>query len=560
MTQDKDNYQAALRDFTQLQLKAYLQEALSKLFGRSNELLSFEEVAQKLKLSTRKEQGIKDIPLSSIVGSVGRYHDFTRQFLPLQGNEAERSRWARVKAAMDDPVGPGWPPIDVYKIGEAYFVLDGNHRVSVARQEGFRTIQANIVELKTDVPITPELDMDDLIVKSEYAEFLRESGIRALIPDVDLLVSIPGQYSKLMEHINVHRYFMGIDQEREIPFMEAVGHWYEMIYRPIVDPLKARGMLRYFPGRTLTDLYLWISEHRAELENVLGWQLRAESVIDELVFSAKTVGQDDLLEAGAWRKSRTVERFTDHLFKDVLIPVDRLILSSQAIQQGLIIAAKEKSNLQGLHIETDLSNVDQFGIEDLKKIFAGWCAEAGVEGSMAVVSGEPTKQILNRSLLTDLIILKVQHPPESLFSRSGAGLRTIIHNAARPILALPNNASPLMNALVAFDGSAKAKEALYMAAYLAERWGTKLTIAALEGKDAEKNLVFAKNALEFYELTAEYEIGGQSAQHFLNMIQQRELDMVIMGGYSGNPFNEIMIGSMVNTMLQSANVPLMICR
>lgn len=560
MDQDKDNYQAALRDFNQLRLKASLQEALSKLFGKSNELLSFEEVAQKLKLTSRKEHGIKDISLKAIVGSVGRYHDFNRQFLPLQSNEAEKTRWARVKAAIDDPGGAGWPPIDVYKIGEAYFVLDGNHRVSVARQEGFTHIQANVVELKTDVPITPDLNMDDLIVKSEYAEFLRETGIRDVIQDIDLLVSIPGQYTKLFDHIEVHRYFMGIEQQREIPYSDALANWYETIYRPIIDPLGERGLLRYFPGRTLTDLYLWISEHRVDLENELGWQLRAETVIEELVFSASSAGQQELRETGAWRKSRLVERYTDHLFKDVLIPIDRLLLSSQAIQQGFILASKENCHLHGLHIKGSIKRAEDVELEESKKIFASWCSEVGVGGSMAVVTGDATKQILNRSLLTDLVILKVQHPPENTLSRSGAGLRTIIHKSARPILALPGNATSLMNALVAYDGSVKAKEALYMAAYLAERWGTKLTIASLEGKEAEKNIEFARKSLEFYELPAEYQIGGQSAQHFLNTIQERELDLVIMGSYSGNPFNEVIIGSMVNTMLQLANVPLMICR
>src|SRR5512137_2816390 len=122
------NLQSALNDFNEARLQASLQEALARLTGRSNELLSYDEVAQKLKLNVRSERGVFDIPLDAIVGSVGRYSDFTRSFLPLKTSSQERVRWARVKASMDDPSGSGWPPIDVYKVGQVYFVLDGNHR------------------------------------------------------------------------------------------------------------------------------------------------------------------------------------------------------------------------------------------------------------------------------------------------------------------------------------------------------------------------------------------------------------------------------------------------
>jgi hypothetical protein len=185
---NKMNYQSALQDFNDARLKASLQEALARLTGKPNELLSYDEVAQKLKLRVRSDRGIHDIPVESIVGSVGRYTDFTRTFLPRKlGNQ---ERWARVKAVMDDPVGAGMEPIEVYKVGEAYFVLDGNHRVSIARQEGFEFIEAHIIEVKTDVPVTPDLQPDDLIIKAEYADFLEKTDIRSLFPNVDLSVSM----------------------------------------------------------------------------------------------------------------------------------------------------------------------------------------------------------------------------------------------------------------------------------------------------------------------------------------------------------------------------------
>lgn len=560
MEHNTGRFQSAVRDFNQLRLKATLQEALSKFFGHSNELLSFEEVAKKLKLASRREKGIQDIPLAAIVGSVGRYHDFNRQFLPLQSSELERTRWARVKASIDDPEGPGWPPIEVYKIGEAYFVMDGNHRVSVARQEGFKNIQANVIEFPTEIPITADLNMDDLILKAEYADFLIETGIHELLPGVDLDVSVPGQYTKLRTHIAVHRYFMGIDEQRDIEYSEALIHWYQTIYLPVIEPLLDRGLLHYFPGRTITDLYLWISEYRVELENELGWKMQADKVIEEMVFNSNQEGQQNLRETGAWRKNRLVERFTDNLFKDILIPIEKVKDSEDLLQQAIGLAKWENARLHGLHVQNPQNPQAAADLEFDKQQFLERCEQNEVEASYSIEIGEPTKQILARSLLADLVIVKVLHPPGHLISSSGTGLRTIIHNLARPLLAVPSGASSFSSALVAFDGSVKAREALYLAAYMAERWGTKLTIATLEDKNADDSIALAKQTLDFYELPADFLIGGKSYQFFLDVVRERAVDVLAMGSYSGNPFNEIIIGSMVNNMLQSSQIPLMICR
>ncbi len=121
----------------------------------------------------------------------------------------DQVRWARVKTMVDDPMSTGLPPIDVYKVGEVYFVLDGNHRVSIAREEGFEFIEAHVIEVKTDIPLTADTQPDDLIIKSEYADFLAQTDFASLRPGVDLSVTVPGQYEKLLEHIQVHRYFMG---------------------------------------------------------------------------------------------------------------------------------------------------------------------------------------------------------------------------------------------------------------------------------------------------------------------------------------------------------------
>lgn len=242
----------AIEDFHRARRRAALEEILAKLTGKSTDLLSFEDMRQKLKAKVGPARELKEIPLDAIVGSADRYTDFTRSFLPRQ--DFDRDRWARVMAAVTNLTG--LPPIEVYQIGEVYFVLDGHHRVSVARQVGATHIQAYVTKLHPRVPLSPEDQLDDLVVKTEYADFLERTHLDELRPDADLRVTAAGKYRLLEEHIEVHRYFMGLEQKREIPYTEAVGHWYDEVYLPVAQAIRERGILRDFPGRTETDLYL----------------------------------------------------------------------------------------------------------------------------------------------------------------------------------------------------------------------------------------------------------------------------------------------------------------
>jgi hypothetical protein len=324
------DFREAIYDFMQARQQAAMQGVMARLTGRSNELLSFEEVAQKLKLSQSTDLGRREIPLDGIVGSVGRYTDFTRTFLPL--HDRDQDRWAGVKAAMVSPKGV--PPIDVYKVGEVYFVRDGNHRVSVARQSRSPSIEANVIEVHTDVPLTPDIRPDDLILKAEYADFLAQTRFHDICPDTDLSLTAPGQYGRLKDHIEVHRYFMGMNLKRDISFAEAVKDWHATVYLPLVLAIREQGLLRWFPGRTEADLYLWVSEHRAALEEELGWKIRPEAAVADVAVK-ESAGEDQALAVGGWRKAKITDRYTDRLFLDILVPLNGETASWQALDQAL---------------------------------------------------------------------------------------------------------------------------------------------------------------------------------------------------------------------------------
>ena len=150
MAQTKE---AAIDDFSRARRRADLEEIMASLTGKSADLLSFEEVRKKVRGIRGNRRILKDVPLDSIVGSVGRYEDFTRDFLPRRDSDAER--WARVERLAKDEVG--LPPVDLFQIGDAYFVNDGNHRVSVARQMGHSHIEAYVTHVHSRVPLSPEV-------------------------------------------------------------------------------------------------------------------------------------------------------------------------------------------------------------------------------------------------------------------------------------------------------------------------------------------------------------------------------------------------------------------
>ena len=270
---------SALADFRRARLGARLERFLARLKGKPRELLCYDDVHQAIQAQSSRPGGLHDIPLEAIVGSTGRCKDFTRSFLPLL--DGDEQRWAGVEVAMTSLAG--LPPIDVYKIGDVYFVQDGNHRVSVARQFGATHIQAYVTELHTKVPISPDDRLDDVIVKAEYTGFLEHTHLDELRPDVDLRVSVPGQYQQLEEHITVHRYLMEIERDEPIPYEEAVTQWYDMIYLPVVQIIQEQNLLHDFPDRTEADLYLWILEHRAELAKALDSKVESEAAAEDLV-------------------------------------------------------------------------------------------------------------------------------------------------------------------------------------------------------------------------------------------------------------------------------------
>lgn len=579
MDQSPPSFLAAVHDFHRARRKAALENIMARLTGKSADLLSYEDVRWRLRARGTTARGLKDIQLDAIVGSVGRYTDFTRSFLPRQDSDQER--WARVQVAVTGLVG--LPPIEVYQIGQAYFVRDGNHRVSVARQLGASHIQAYVTEVRTKVPLSPDIQPDDLILKAEYAHFLERTRLDEFRPEADLSVTVPGQYRVLEEHIEVHRYFMGLELRREIPYDEAVGHWYDQVYLPVVQVIREQGILRDFPGRTETDLHLWVSEHRAALEQALGWEIGPEAAATDLAarFSPRLqrivarvsekildVVTPDGFKAGPppgqWRSEQLAACQYDRLFADILVPVSGEETGWYALEQALEVARREGARLYGLHAVPSEVQRDSEEAQAVRAEFNRRCEAAGIPGELAIEVGGVARKICERVRWTDLVIVNLAHPPAlQPVARLSSGFRTLIRRCARPVLAVPGGSRHLGRALLAYDGSPKADEALFVATYMSGKWNIPLVVVTVieTGRTTSETLSRGQRYLETHGVQATFvKESGSVAEAILKMAEEHESDLIIMGGYGLTPVLEVVLGSAVDQVLRTSRQPMLICR
>lgn len=281
------------RDFTQARRKAFLRRVGAYLRNDpgSNQLLSFDEVKSALGAVEQVYLGMREVPVEKIIGSVGRHRDFDRAFLPSKGDLGER--WKKIDQMMHR--AEELPPVSLFKIGDAYFVQDGNHRVSVARMKGVSEIDAEVTELRSRVPIDSALTARDLLHKLEQRHVLERLPMDRAVPEVKVQFSDVKNYRRFATYVEAHGYRLAQLWRRYVSPEEVLRDWYEYSYVPIADMIREERILEAFPDRTELDLYFWILNHRE--------QLALESRDDRV--SPKAAKDDILLKKGRWRRNTT---------------------------------------------------------------------------------------------------------------------------------------------------------------------------------------------------------------------------------------------------------------
>jgi uncharacterized ParB-like nuclease family protein len=200
-----------------------------------------------------RDRGQQTVRLSRIVGSVNRYLDFDSRFRLKKDRPQQRLN--AIRAIMDS--GKPLPPVDLYKIKDSYFVVDGNHRIAAAKERGFKEINAKVVEC------LPSGAMEQNVLYRERSEFQEKTGLRQ-----SLDLTEPGQYRNLFGQITQHRRFLEEQKGSDVSLNEAAEDWYGTIYRPLAAMIERAGLLQFFPKRTSSDLYAYISVHQWQRSHV----------------------------------------------------------------------------------------------------------------------------------------------------------------------------------------------------------------------------------------------------------------------------------------------------
>ena len=247
--------------------------ALRRDPGDIDVIVPFDEVVVALGRVGERDLGVHPIPVNSIVGTVDRGRDFDRAFRPT--SPRVRPRWERIALARRR--GQAFPPIDVFRVGEAHFVRDGHHRVSVARAQGDSTIDARVVEVLTRVGADRTLRAADLPVKGHERLFHERVPLG---PEARgrIRLSDPWRFGMLAEGVEAWGFRLMQHDEAFLDREEVARRWYAEEYRPVVALLREAAL--FDPRReTEADAYLRLSAERYRLMRTQEW---SDEVVERL--------------------------------------------------------------------------------------------------------------------------------------------------------------------------------------------------------------------------------------------------------------------------------------
>jgi len=243
---------------------ARLRDRIGKHRLNQDKVGSFNDRQQEEAAFDSRVRGIRTVPIDRIVGSVGRYQDLDDRFRLKPHVPSERMQ--RIKEAMRE--GRPLPPVRLYQIKDEYYVMDGNHRIAAAKEFGHDEILADIIEF-----IPSRTTLQNLLFR-DRADFFDRTQLKG-----DIQLTEVGQYAHLLKQIEDHRAYLQQERSDSPSFETAAQDWYKTIYRPLCTIIRRGRLLESLPGRSVADLYAYISVHQWET----GRRRRYGSGIDELI-------------------------------------------------------------------------------------------------------------------------------------------------------------------------------------------------------------------------------------------------------------------------------------
>jgi hypothetical protein len=230
-------------------------------------LVSFNDMRTRLHLFQQTYAGLQTIDVDKIVGTVDRSKDFDRDFLPR--SPQTRERWERLERAFPSL---GFPPISVYQVNGLYFVIDGNHRVALAKQKGAEFIDAEVTDVLTDIDIDENVDFERIVYLEKARRFMQQSGLERSRPMARIEFSRPQGFVELLEVVKAHGYDLMMERNEVLAPHEMAADWYDRVYLPAIEAIRWEKLLELEAGSTEGDLFLWVLQRRRKHDPQQGEQ------------------------------------------------------------------------------------------------------------------------------------------------------------------------------------------------------------------------------------------------------------------------------------------------
>lgn len=259
-------------------------QALAKLASRARRrddvavMLPFEDVVAALGRTGERNLGLQSITLESVIGTVDRRHsEFDRSFRPASSRP--RRRWESIAVARRR--GRSMPPIDVYRVGALHFVIDGHHRVSVARAHGDTHIDAQVREVQTRVPVSDDLMLRDLLLTRHEREFDERVPL-APAARARIQITDAWRYEQLSKHVESWAFRASQAEGRLLTRAAAAETWFREAYEPVADALDELGI---GGAGTETTRFLRVALLRDLLLSTGGW---SDDVLERLLDAVRS--------------------------------------------------------------------------------------------------------------------------------------------------------------------------------------------------------------------------------------------------------------------------------
>ncbi|HMB00298.1 MAG TPA: ParB/RepB/Spo0J family partition protein [Spirochaetota bacterium] len=253
--------------------------------NKNKKLLSLKEVDSKYKLGSQNYLGVKEVKLNDIIGSMDRYNDFNKYFLPVKGFTTKKL----------DPIinkmkkGEELPPVKLYAVSGKYFVIDGHHRISASLLLNREYIDAEVTNVKILINLEekkqPEVSSEEMkffIIDIERKEFEKKTYLYNNILSYPIIVTHISSYGKLYDDIATH-HKLNCEINQNTNIIVSALEWYKHKFLPVINIIMDYGLMNKINQRTASDLYVWFLFHQYFLSMETGHKIGFKQTIADFV-------------------------------------------------------------------------------------------------------------------------------------------------------------------------------------------------------------------------------------------------------------------------------------